>query len=45
MIKCGCNGKPCDGICHKKHLNKKDGRRCVAAYNVDENGKEIRKEK
>jgi len=38
---CSCDGRPCEGVCSEEHLHKKDGSRCVAAYDVDENGKEI----
>jgi len=46
-IYCSCNGKPCDGICREKHLQRKRTflERCPAAYDVDENGKEIRRGK
>jgi len=43
MIYCSCNGRKCEGICRKKHLHKKDGSKCVAAYEVDSNGNEIKK--
>jgi len=45
-IYCACNGKKCSGVCRKKHLYRprKHFKRCPAAYDVNENGKEIRKE-
>jgi len=46
-IFCACNRKKCVGVCREKHLHRKRKflERCPAAYDIDENGKEIRKEK
>lgn len=46
MINCACNGRKCDGECRKKNLYRprKFLDKCPAAYEVDSNGNEIRKE-
>ena len=54
MINCSCSGRKCDGVCREKNLNRKRVmvdkhgipllKKCPAAYDVDSNGDEIRKE-